>query len=282
MSSPPDRFELCPQRDAGAISSMGLSLLIHAALVLALTWGVNWKRSDDITFDAEMWPIVQSEPAPISPPPQEAVPLPAPAEKPPAVQAPTEPPPNPGNAQAQNKNSKQPKDQQLAQEKVERDKSKSSQANTEKAGKLNAELARAGELNDKQTQQANPKQLEDKSINRMRALLARPGDYAEDKDSRVTAGDNGMSSNYAAIARAAIMPNVVFVEAFTGNPRAKVQVSLQPDGTIINARLVQASGNKNWDSAVFQAVIRTRIMPKDVDGRLPGRVLTLELTPLFQ
>jgi colicin import membrane protein len=279
-----DRFELFPQRDAGAVSSVSLSLLIHAALFLALTWGVNWKRSDDITFDAELWPIVQSEPAPApnNPPSQEAVPLPASGVNPPVVQAPTEPPPNVRNAQAPNKNSKQPIDQQLTQEKTVRDKAKASQAHTQKTDTLSAEHARAGELNIKQSQQANTRQLEDESRNRMRSLLARPGDNAEDKTSRATAGDNGMFSNYGAIARAAIMPNVVFTEAFNGNPLAKVQVSLQSDGTIINARLVQGSGNKSWDNAILNAVIRTRVMPKDVDGKLPDRVLILELTPRFR
>jgi colicin import membrane protein len=96
---------------------------------------------------------------------------------------------------------------------------------------------------------------------------------------RASVGGKGSSTTYSAIARAAVIPNVVFTEAFDGNPLAKVEVRLQSDGTIISSRVVQTSGNDNWDKAVLNAVIRTRVMPKDVDGKLPDTILILEFKP---
>jgi colicin import membrane protein len=56
-------------------------------------------------------------------------------------------------------------------------------------------------------------------------------------------------------------------------------VRLTLDGTIISQRLIQSSGNKAWDEAAINAIIRTRVMPKDVDGRIPDTTLILEIKP---
>ena len=46
MPSASDRIDFGPPRDGGNLRAFGLALLAHAALIAALTWGVNWKRSD--------------------------------------------------------------------------------------------------------------------------------------------------------------------------------------------------------------------------------------------
>ena len=124
--------------------------------------------------------------------------------------------------------------------------------------------------------------MRDEQLQRTKDLIAKAGGSPQsDSTSRATAGGRGSSRTYSAIANAAIKPNVVFTEAFEGNPLAKVEVRLQSDGTIISSRVVQPSGNKNWDNAVLNAVIRTRVMPKDVDGTLPDTILILEFKPRF-
>ena len=301
MPSALDRIDIAPPRDAGAIRSLALALLIHAALIAALTWGVNWKRSDTAaTFGAELWANAPQEAAPIAPPPlapPEAVPLPTPVVRQPVVQAPPEPTPKVDIALEQEKKRKVLKDQQLAQEKIERDKAKVLQAQADKAKLLKAEQlkaeqltaeqsakaeqAKADALKAKQSQQSAVAQRED-NMKRLEKLMADGGGSPPgSSNSRATAGGKGSSRTYSAIANAAIKPNVVFTEDFEGNPLAKVEVRLQSDGTIISSRVVQPSGNKNWDNAVLNAVIRTRVMPKDVDGTLPDTILILEFKPRF-
>ena len=301
MPSAQDRIDIAPPRDAGAIRSLALALLIHDALIAALTWGVNWKRTDTAaTFGAELWSNVPSDAAPIAPAvatppappaPPVAVPLPAPVVKPPVVQAPPEPTPNVDIALEQEKKRKQLKDQQLAQQKIERDKAKVLQAQADKAQQLKAaqlkaeqlkaEQAKADALKAKQSQQSAVTQRND-NMKRLNDLMAKTGGSPQGQStSRATAGGKGSSRTYSAIARAAVIPNVVFTEDFEGNPLAKVEVRLQSDGTIISSRVVQPSGNKNWDNAVLNAVIRTRVMPKDVDGTLPDTILILVLKPRF-
>lgn len=299
MPSALDRIDIAPPRDAGAIRSFGLALLIHAALIAALTWGVNWKRSDSAaTFGAELWTNAPQDAAPLQTPPPEAVPLPAPVVRQPVLQAPREPAPNVDIALEQEKKRKQLKDQKLAQEKTERDKAKALQAEADKKSQqlkaaqvkaeqvkaeqlAKAEQAKADALKTKQSQQAAVTQRDD-NMKRLNDLMANAGGSPQGSStSRATAGGKGSSRTYSAIANAAIKPNVVFTEDFEGNPLTKVEVRLQSDGTIISSRVVQPSGNKNWDNAVLNAVIRTRVMPKDVDGTLPDTILILEFKPRF-
>lgn len=285
MPSAIDRIDLGPPRDGGAIRSFGLALLIHAALIAALTWGVNWKRTDSAaTFGAELWSNLPSDAAPmtpINPTPPEALPLPAPVVKQPVVQAPPEPVPNVDIALEQEKKRKRLKDQNIAQEKIERDKTRQLKAEQLKAEQLaKAEQARADALKARQSQQSADNQRDD-NLKRLNELMTKASGSAQGSTSRASAGGKGSSTTYSAIARAAVIPNVVFTEAFDGNPLAKVEVRLQSDGTIISSRVVQPSGNDNWDKAVLNAVIRTRVMPKDVDGKLPDTILILEFKPRF-
>ena len=88
MPSAADRVDFGPPRDAGSVRAFGLALLAHGLLIAALTWGVNWKRSDDtVAFEAEIWSAVRQEAAPklVEPlpaplPPTTAAATPAPLE----------------------------------------------------------------------------------------------------------------------------------------------------------------------------------------------------------
>ena len=289
MPSALDRIDIAPPRDAGAIRSLGLALLIHAALIAALTWGVNWKRSDSAaTFGAELWTNTPQEAAPmVTTPPPEALPLPAPVVRQPVVQAPPEPTPNVDIALEQKKKRKQLKDQQLAQEKIEREKAKALQAQADKAKLLKAEQlakteqTKADTQKVKQSQQAAVAQRDD-NMKRIEKLMADGGGSPQGSStSRATAGGKGSSKTYDAIANAAIMPNVVFTEAIDGNPVAVVEVRVASDGTITSTKVVKSSGNTNWDNAVLSGLFRTRVMPKDVDGRVPDTIFILSLRPRF-
>ena len=276
MPSALDRNDIGTPHDARAMGSFALALLIHAALIAALTWGVNWRHTDNAAaLVAELWPsLPQEAKAQANTRPTEALPLPKAQQ--PALQAPPEPTPQADIALAQEKKRKQLKEQQLAQDNAKRDKAKALQAQTSKA-----EQEKAAALKAQKLQQAADKQR-DENMKRISDILAKAdGNPQGNSTSRATAGGKGSSRTYSAIARAAVIPNVVFTEAFDGNPLAKVEVRLQSDGTIISSRVVQPSGNTNWDKAVLNAVQRTRVMPKDVDGTLPDTILILEFKPRF-
>ena len=337
MPSAFDRSDLVPPRDAGALRSFGLALLVHALLIAALTWGVSWKKTEDSSsYDAELWAAVPQQAKPraveVSPTPvPDAVPLPPP----PAPPAPPPPPartpearPEPVEAKVdialeeekKRKKLEQQRDKELAQAKAKALEKKQAEAlalaNKKALDKKQAEaLAKKEKQQEKQQEiqeqlkednaaklaQDNAKKLEAQKVakqqqeaakkvaeaavenqrqaNLKRMLTGMPGDGNPSASSRASAGGSGSSRTYGAIVRAAIKPNVVFTDELQGNPTAKIEVRLTSDGTIISQRLIQSSGEKAWDEAAMNAITRTRVMPRDVDGRIPDTTLILEMKP---
>jgi len=273
MPSTADRIDLGPPRDTGAISSFGLALLVHAALIAALTWGVNWKRSDrSVAFEAELWSNTPQEAAPKL---VEALPPPPPPPEPaPKVQEAKPPEPNVDMALEQEKKRK------LQAQKAQ-------QARAEKELKLKQEQAKlkaaeeAKRLEAKkqlQQNQANAAALEaQRKQNIARAMGLADASGAE--NAKGTAQKSaGPSASYGGMVRARVKPNIVFTEDIAGNPSAEVEVRTALDGTIMSQRLVKTSGNKAWDDAVVKAIIRTEKMPRDTDGRVPTPMI-LEFRP---
>jgi colicin import membrane protein len=273
MPSAADRIDLGPPRDTGAISSFGLALLVHAALIAALTWGVNWKRSDrSVAFEAELW----------SNTPQEAAPK--------LVEAPTPPPPPAEPApKVQEVKPPDPKvDMALEQDKKRKlQAQKAQQARAEKELKLKQEQAKLKAAEEAKRLEAK-KQLQQNQANaaaleaQRKQNIARAMGLADASGGETAKGtaqkSAGPSASYGGMVRARVKPNIVFTEDIAGNPSAEVEVRTALDGTIMSQRLVKTSGNKAWDDAVVKAIIRSEKMPRDTDGRVPTPMI-LEFRP---
>lgn len=97
-SAPPD---LKPPRQGHWGAPVGLALVVHALLIVALTWGVSWKRdATPAVFEAELWSALPQAAAPraVEPPPPPAPvpkPVPKPAPSPPPQPTPKAEPPAP-------------------------------------------------------------------------------------------------------------------------------------------------------------------------------------------
>ena len=81
IASTAERNEFAPPAQGGMGRAMALAVLAHLLLILAFTWGLNWKHdAPDDAIEAELWsPSVQSAsakaaPAPPPPPPPPAAP----------------------------------------------------------------------------------------------------------------------------------------------------------------------------------------------------------------
>lgn len=295
-----DRPEFALHREPGALRSFGLAVLVHLLLVAALTWGVNWKRSNpDISFEAELWSSVPQEAAPKL---VEAPPAPPPAPPPPpepVVKAPPPPPaPDVDIALEREKKRKlelKKMEAELVKAKAEQDRLKELQAKKDKELKAKEELAKrkaeeakkleAKKADDKKqdAKDAEKKKLADaaaekqrqENIKRAMGLAGATGSA----DARGTAHKaSGPSASYGGKVRAKVKPHIVFTDDIAGNPTAEVEVRTTPDGTILAPRLLKSSGNKAWDDAVIRAIIRTETMPRDVDGRVPTPMI-LEFRP---
>ncbi|WP_411878994.1 cell envelope integrity protein TolA [Polaromonas sp. YR568] len=304
MPSAADRLDFLPPRDGGSGRAFALALLAHALLIAALTWGVNWKRSTpDVAFQAELWtnvPAQQAAPKPVEVPTPPPPPPPPPTPTPEVRTPPPPPEPKVDIALEQEKKRKQVQEQKEAEAERLKEKQKADlqakkvkDAEKQKAAdkKAQEDLAKRKAADDakkleaqkdnkdaaqQKAAQAAAEKLRQENLRRITGMAGATGDA----DSKGTAQkSSGGSTTYGAIVRAAIKPNVVFTEEFTGNPMAKVEVRLTLDGTVISQRLVQSSGNKAWDDAAINAIVRTRVMPRDVDGRIPDTTLILEMRP---
>ena len=273
MPSAADRIDFGPPRDAGALRSFGMALLVHAALIAALTWGVSWKRSDrSVAFEAELWSNMPQEAAPklveTPEPPSQPPPPPAPKVQEAPAPAPT---PNVYIALEQEKKRKR-----LAQ-----------QAQTEKELKLKQEQAKLKAAQEtqqavvkkqRQQNQANAAAQETQRQQNIARAMGLAGATGGETAKGTAQKSSGPSASYGGKVRAKVKPNIVFTEDIAGNPSAEVEVRTAVDGTIMSQRLVKSSGNKAWDDAVVKAIVKTETMPRDTDGRVPTPMI-LEFRP---
>ncbi len=270
MPSATDRIDFGPPRDEGAIRSLGLALLVHAALIAALTWGVNWKRSDrSVAFEAELWSSTPQEAAPklVEAPP----PPPPPPEPAPKVQEVKPPTPNIDIALEQEKKRKLLAQQAQAEKEL---KLKQEQAKLKAA----QETKQAEAKKQQQQTQANAAAQEAQRQQNIARALGLAGATGGETAKGTAQKSGAPSASYGGKVRARVKPNIVFTEDIAGNPSAEVEVRTALDGTIMSQRLVKSSGNKAWDDAVVKAIIRTETMPRDVDGRVPT-LMILEFRP---
>ena len=86
------------------------------------------------------------------------------------------------------------------------------------------------------------------------------------------------NAGYAALVRAKIRPNIIVNEYIDGNPVVEVEVRTSADGAIVSQYVTKQSGNRIWDDAALNAVIRSRTLPLDMNGRLPARMI-IEFRP---
>jgi colicin import membrane protein len=113
----------------------------------------------------------------------------------------------------------------------------------------------------------------------VQANLKRLDGMAHGREPSKNSNNNAkFSANYGNKISSAIRPNILYTGDIADNTRAVVSVSVDTDGNITSRRLIQPSGNNEWDSAVLKAIDRTKVIPKDLDGRVPSE-LELGFTP---
>jgi colicin import membrane protein len=294
-----DRAEFAPPPQPAAVQAFLLAVIAHLLLLMALTWGINWKReSENVVAEAELWSSVPQQAAPkvVQAPPIVAAPKPVPAPPPPppppAPREVTPPPPPVPAKQPDIALEREKKRQELAErrrEELEQQKKIEAQRQREELEREKKVEARKKEEQLRREQLAQQKALEDKE-RKKKEELAKAKTKQEDAkiaalrkenmermmkgatgpaDSPGTAERSaGPSSSYAGRIAARIKPNIVFTDVISGNPAAKVELRVAPDGTIVGRRLLESSGVKAWDEAVLRAIDRTEVLPRDTDGRV--------------
>ena len=295
MQSTADHLDLAPPPSGRWLGPMGLALVVHGLLVIALTLGVQWQHdSEPVSVEAELWSRLPQQVAPraVEPPPPPPQPTPAPAPKPAPAPTPAPPPPGPtqaeiATAQAKKKAEAEKKEREEEAKKIAADKKAAEKAAAEKkiaSEKAADEKERQQKLAAEKREQARKEAAEEKRLAQIREdqikrMMGQAGATGGPQSTGTAQQSSGPTPGYGAKVAARIKPNVVFTDVAPGNPRAEVEVRTAPDGTITSRKLTKSSGNAAWDEAVLRAIDRTNSLPRDTDGRVPSS-LVIGLRPL--
>ena len=270
MSQQTAHLEFAPPPDARNARALFLALLVHALLVMALTWGVSWKNDpQDDAVDAELWSTV---PEPASPQLSETAPAPVePAPEPKPVPPPPLPPP-PVIKKSAPEPAKPKADIAVEVQKKKDIKLKQEQ---EKSLEKEKKAAKQKELAKQKEQEAlDSEAVRQAQIDRLKNLGASSTNTVDAVSETRSSGRP--SDSYLGKLRNRVKPNITFSEAqmqsVKGNPAAEVEVICSPSGQIMGMKLTQSSGNAAWDQAVMAAIEKTAQLPRDENGNIPSSI----------
>ena len=276
MQAQADTLDLNPPRGGYWRGPLGLALVVHALLVLALTWGVSWQHDRVVVAEAELWAALPRAAAPKAQEPEptplaESTPAPRPAPPPPQTAV--------DEAEIALQQKRQQERERLEQEKLAAEKAAREKAAADQAARAKTEQEKAAREKAALAEAARRQaQLEADRQKNLERMLGQAGATGGPSATGTADRAAGPSASYAGKLVARIRPNIVFTELVSGNPKATVEVRTLPDGTVLGSKLLQASGVPAWDQAVLRAIERTGKLPRDDDGRVPS-TLILDFRP---
>ena len=305
MTATPAYLEFAPPPPPGTGRSLGLALLVHLLLMVALTAGIQWNQDNSLSVEAELWAAV---PMAVAPKLVEAEPPPPPPPPPPAPKEMVKPPPEPtSNVDADialAKRKKQLEEDKKKQEVLEAERLKKEQLKKEEEKKAKLKEKEQKEIKDKalkekelkekekKEKERKEKELKDKETKKlqeqkeakpspadtkkleamrqenMKRIAGMAGATGDENATGTAQRSAGPSDSYGGRIRGRIKPNITFTEDIASNAPAEVEVRCAPDGTIVGKKLIKSSGNAAWDNAVLKAIDKTEILPRDIDGRI--------------
>lgn len=278
---------LRPPEAAGMGRGLALALLAHGLLILALTYGLNWRSDNSAAFEAELWSAVPQvaaprEEAPPEPEPEVPKPDPRAAQQRAQQEAAEQQQREADIAIAKEKKRKEEKAREEAA-KLEREKAAKEKEAKDKAAKDAREKAAKEEQERKKTQDAKAKEAKEAEARRealrQENLRRIQGMAGGTPGSTGTAAQNSApSAGYAGRIKGKIRPLIIYADDGGANPTAELQVTLGPDGRILGTKVLKPSPDADWDRAVLRAIEKAETLPRDVDGRVPP-VLILTFRP---
>lgn len=276
---------LRPPEAPGLGRGLLFAVIAHAALLAALSAGVQWRTKAPPAFEAELWSAVPQAAAPkeVIPPepepePEVAKPQPKPAPPPPQDDLQAERDAEIAIAKAREQKIKREQEAKRLAEEAERKKQLAAKEKleSEKEEKLKQAKLEKEKL-DKQKQAKESKEaearreakLEAQRQENLKRIQGMAGASGGANATGTALKSSGPSASYAGRIMARIRPNIIYNGAPSGNPVAEVEVRVAPDGAIISRKLLKPSGDADWDKAVLRAIDKTETLPRDTDGRVP-------------
>ncbi len=288
-------------------TALALSAAVHAVLVAALFFGVQWRNEQpggapvDVYFGnpAASPPPPRPAPAPEPAPVPEQKPLPKPEPK--AVETPKI---DPQIAIKDKERREKEEKEKLEKERLEKEKAEKLKKKLEEEQKQKEEEKKKREQKEKEAlrEDAIAKELErdlkqareHRSSETVRGLQSAldaelkglrgspngspTGNSSGSKASAGNASSRGKDA-YIVKIRDKIRGNTVLPPGIQGNPEAVFKVTQLPSGEIIDIKLSKSSGNKALDEAIERAIKKSDPLPLPDQPNLFERVLELKYKP---
>lgn len=221
-----ERLEFAPPPEPRPLAAMGLALLAHVLLCVALAWGITWNRdSREVSAEAELWSAsvqlaaptpMETPPPPAQPPtPRQVTPAPRPPVPAPAAAPPAPPTKDAAIALERDKAQQRAREEKarLALEKQQKDKALREAAAREAADKKQA-LKKAAET------KAAEKKLAEKMLAEQKAaekLAAEKAAEAAEQEKRAREAEEGRRADQM---REEQMRRIQGLAGATGGPAA--------------------------------------------------------------
>ncbi|MDX8386403.1 MAG: cell envelope integrity protein TolA [Gallionella sp.] len=242
-----------------------LAAIVHGAFFALLYFGFTWQTIPPAFMNVELWQpedmifqeTVKSPPPPPPPPPKKAVVpdvKPAPPEKvvAPEIAVPDKKTikPKPVDREAEKRKAarKAAEVKKARQEKIAKDQAAKEQAERERVAR----------------EQAAQEQAAREQVARKRA--------------EQEAAIGKVVDEYITKIRSKIRHNIVMPANVADEARAEYSVTLLPGGGVLQAKLLQASGNELYDIAVKRAILKSDPLPLPHDVKLFNRFRNLKLS----
>ena len=296
-------------------TALALSAAVHAALIAALFFGVQWKNEQPGGTPVDVYYGNPAASLPPPPPVPEPQPAPVPEQKPlpkPEPKAVETPKIDPQIAIKDKERREKEEKEKLEKERLEKEKAdklkkqkleeeqkqkeekarkeeedKKKREQKEKEARRAAELAKEVERDLKHAQQQRSNEtvrgLQSQIDAELKGLRGSPngsptGSSSGTKGSAGSASSRGKDA-YIGKIRDKIRGNTVLPPGIQGNPEAIFKVTQLPSGEIIDIKLSKSSGNKALDDAIERAIKKSDPLPLPDQPSLFERVLELKYKP---
>jgi colicin import membrane protein len=246
-----DRLEQRPE--PGKWVSIGLAAFVHLVLLVLLVFGIRWQNRTPEAVEVDLYRAPATSAAQRPPPPPEPKAQPKPEPKPEPKPAP--PPPKPDIA-LKDKPKPPPKEAPKPQPEPRRD-------------LLKEQLAR-------ETEDLNRLRMREEAESEARQL--RESQAAAAREQAAAAASRARTAWTNKLA-AKIRGNIMLPPNVTGNPEALVEMSLLPDGGLLNVKIKKSTGNPALDAAIERAVRKSDPLPKPDDPGAFARDLAFTFRP---
>ena len=289
-------------------TALALSAAVHAALIAALFFGVQWKNEQPGGTPVDVYYGNPAASLPPPPPAPEPEPAPVPEQKPlpkPEPKAVETPKIDPQIAIKDKERREKEEKEKLEKERLEKEKAeklkkqkqeeeqkqkeeeKKKREQKEKEARREDAIAKELERDLKQAREHRSSEtvrsLQSELDAELKGLRGSPngsptGNSSGSKASAGNASSRGKDA-YIGKIRDKIRGNTVLPPGIQGNPEAVFKVTQLPSGEIIDIKLSKSSGNKALDEAIERAIKKSDPLPLPDQPNLFERVLELKYKP---